>query len=165
MTLTLNENFRLAMRRFTSTVTIVSTSVNGERHGMTATAVTSVCMDPPALLVCVNRSGRLHEMLASCQDFCINVLHADQSDVSKIFAQAHSLERFAHGDWLENASGVPVLRDAQVTIFCKKALAVSYGSHAVFFGDVQQVNVREDISPLLYQNGDYGIYGPLQKRG
>jgi flavin reductase (DIM6/NTAB) family NADH-FMN oxidoreductase RutF len=158
----LSDDFRSAMRRFASTVTIVSSAHDGVRHGMTATAVTSVSMDPPSVLVCVNRSGRLHELMGSCRRFCINVLHADQSGVSRIFAQAPSGERFSHGDWLENEHGVPYLSGAQVTVFCRRSLVVPYGSHTVFFGDVEQVDVREDISPLIYQNGDYGTYGPLR---
>ena len=162
MNCTLNDGFRSAMRRFTATVSIISAAHDGTRHGMTATAVTSVSMNPPSLLVCVNRAGRLHEMMTACQRFCVNVLHAEQCGVSRIFAQAEASERFAHGDWLENSQGVPYLRGAQVSVFCRKNAVVPYGSHGVFFGDVEQVEVRDDIAPLLYQNGDYGTYGPLQ---
>jgi len=155
------EGFRAAMRRFTSTVSVISTAQEGQRHGMTATAVTSVSLDPPSLLVCVNRGGRLSEMMQNCQHFCVNVLHADHSAVSRVFAQPYHIERFAHGDWKDNELGIPYLRNAQVTIFCTKSLAVPYGSHIVFFGNVEEVRMREDISPLLYQNRGYGICGPL----
>jgi flavin reductase (DIM6/NTAB) family NADH-FMN oxidoreductase RutF len=158
----LNESFWSAMRRFTATVTIISAAHQGERHGMTATAVTSVSINPPSLLVCVNRAGRLHDMMSACRRFCVNVLHAEQCGVSRVFAQADSTERFAHGDWHENAQGVPYLQGAQVSIFCSRTAVVPYGSHGVFFGDVEQVELRDDISPLLYQNGDYGTYGPLR---
>lgn len=157
----INEAFRSAMRRFTATVTIISASHAGDRHGMTATAVTSVSMDPPSLLVCVNRHGRLYDMMAACDRYCVNVLHTAQSEVSRVFAQANSQERFAHGDWSDHDS-VPFLADAQVAIFCRKTLVVPYGSHAVFLGDVTDVKMREEISPLLYQNGNYGVCGPLQ---
>ena len=164
MTATLREDFRLAMRRFPATVTIISAAHDGARHGMTATAVAAVSMEPPSLLVCINRLGRLYDMMAACPAYCINVLHTEHSGVSRVFAHAHNQERFAHGDWLENDQGIPYLRDAQVSIFCRKSLVVPYGTHAVCIGDVEDVKVRADISPLLYQNGDYGLCEPLDSR-
>ena len=155
------EQFRSAMRRLTATVSVISVARAGERHGMTATAVTSVSAEPPSLLVCINRRGRLYPMLDGCGRFCVNVLHAQQSEVSRIFAEAHSTERFARGDWGADDYGTPYLRDAQVAIFCRKSTVVPYGSHAVFFGDVEEVRTRADIAPLLYQNGDYGTCAPL----
>jgi flavin reductase (DIM6/NTAB) family NADH-FMN oxidoreductase RutF len=160
-TCTLADNFRAAMRRFTATVSVISSCLDGERHGMTATAVTSVSLEPPSLLVCVNRKGRLFEMLERSPRFCVNVLHAGQSAVSRTFARPHSAERFAQGQWDDDAFGVPYLRDAQVAIFCTKALAVPHGSHSVFFGNVAAVRLRDEIAPLLYQDGAYGVCEPL----
>jgi flavin reductase (DIM6/NTAB) family NADH-FMN oxidoreductase RutF len=157
----LGEEFRAAMRRFPSTVSVISTATGGQRHGMTATAVTSVSLDPPSLLVCVNRRGRLFDMMESCRRFCVNVLHAEHIGVSRNFANPHCLERFAHGNWRDNEHGIPYLRDAQVAISCAKSLTVPYGSHTVFFGNVEEIKIREDISTLLYQGGDYGICEPL----
>jgi flavin reductase (DIM6/NTAB) family NADH-FMN oxidoreductase RutF len=153
----LGDRFRAAMRRFTSTVTVISTSYLGQRHGMTATAVTSVSMDPPSLLVCVNRRGRLFELMENCERFCVNVLHAEHVAISRVFAEPNSAERFSRGEWQANERGIPYLRDAQVAIFCAKSLAVPYGSHTVFFGNVEKIQIREEIAPLLYQNGGYGI--------
>ena len=124
---------------------------------MTATAVSSVSMEPPSLLVCVNRGGRLFELLESCERFCVNVLHSEQVSVSRIFAEPHNADRFAHGDWQTSARGIPYLANAQVSIFCAKSLAVPYGSHSVFFGNVEDIRLREDVAPLLYQNGAYGV--------
>jgi flavin reductase (DIM6/NTAB) family NADH-FMN oxidoreductase RutF len=160
----LGDRFRAAMRRFTATVTVISTGQNGRRHGMTATSVTSVSLDPPSLLVCVNRRGRLFELMEGAERFCVNVLHAEHSAVSHAFAKPHFVERFDHGDWQDDERGIPYLRNAQVTIFCKKSLAVPYGSHTVYFGNIEDVNIREDISPLLYQDGAYGVCEPLAAR-
>jgi flavin reductase (DIM6/NTAB) family NADH-FMN oxidoreductase RutF len=158
----LSDQFRAAMRRFTSTVTVITTGQDGQHHGMTATAVSSVSLNPPSLLICVNRSGRLFEMMENSQRFCVNVLHADHVAVSRVFAEPHSAERFDRGGWENNEHGIPYLRDAQVAIFCTKSLAVPYGSHSVFFGNAEDIKLREDISPLLYQNGAYGVFAPLQ---
>src|SRR5690348_12567025 len=97
----IQETFRLAMRRVASTVAIVaSQNDNGERHGTTATSVTSISMDPPSVLVCFNQNSRLHEFLHRHNRFCINMLHTENLDVAKIFSSnATAEERFAVGDW------------------------------------------------------------------
>jgi flavin reductase (DIM6/NTAB) family NADH-FMN oxidoreductase RutF len=153
----LGDPFRAAMRRFASTVTVITTGQGGQKHGMTATAVSSVSLDPPSLLVCVNRRGRLFEMMESCERFCVNVLHAEHVAVSRVFAEPHSVDRFSQGYWQTSDRGLPYLTDAQVAIFCVKSLAVPYGSHSVFFGNVEEIRLREDVSPLLYQDGAYGV--------
>ena len=84
----LSTGFRAAMRRIAATVTIV-TADDGERyHGMTATAVTSLSMEPPSLLVCINKKAFLHDILLRAGNFCINVLHQDQAELSAAFSGA-----------------------------------------------------------------------------
>jgi flavin reductase (DIM6/NTAB) family NADH-FMN oxidoreductase RutF len=161
----LGEQFRASMRRFPSTVSVISTAKDGRRHGMTATAVTSVSLNPPSLLVCVNRSGRLFGIMESCHRFCVNVLHAEHVAVSRNFAEPNCPDRFAYGEWHDNEHGIPYLLDAQVAMSCVKSLLVPYGSHTVFFGNVEEIKIRDDISTLLYQNGDYGVFQPLAREG
>jgi flavin reductase (DIM6/NTAB) family NADH-FMN oxidoreductase RutF len=120
----LGEQFRAAMRRFPSTVSVISTAKDGRRHGMTATAVTSVSLNPPSLLVCVNRSGRLFGIMESCHRFCVNVLHAEHVAVSRNFAEPNCPDRFAYGEWHDNEHGIPYLLDAQVAMSCVKSLSV-----------------------------------------
>ena len=163
MAIDLGEQFRAAMRRFPSTVSVISTAKDGRRHGMTATAVTSVSLNPPSLLVCVNRCGRLFGMMESCHRFCVNVLHAEHVAVSRNFAEPNCPERFAYGEWHDSEHGIPYLLDAQVVMSCVKSLSVPYGSHTVFFGNVEEIKIREDISALLYQNGGYGVCEPLSR--
>src|SRR5690242_10527487 len=87
MTPELNSAFKAAMRRLAATVTVLSTTAeNGRRHGMTATAVTSVSADPPAVLACVNRSAALHAQLGLGRRLCINLLHCSQQRLSEVFA-------------------------------------------------------------------------------
>ena len=78
----LRTQFRVAMRRYPAAVTIVTASDNQRRHGMTATAVTSLSLDPPSLLVCLNRTTLLHDIMLSARRFCVNVLGHDQADLS-----------------------------------------------------------------------------------
>ncbi len=148
--------FRSAMRRLASTVTIITTCDGGVRHGMTATAVTSLCADPPSLLVCVNQATRLHAMLQSAGGFCVNVLHRDHVEQSQAFSgRMQGDERFAIGRWAVDDRGMPFLADAQANLFCYKKAAIPHGTHSIFIGEVERVGVRDDIAPLLYQNAAY----------
>jgi flavin reductase (DIM6/NTAB) family NADH-FMN oxidoreductase RutF len=153
----LAENFRHAMRRFAATVTIISAADQaGQRHGMTATAVTSLSASPPSLLACVNRSGALHDLIQKSETFCINVLHQDQAELSQVFSRAiSSEERFTHGHWSVHAKGLPFLQEAQANIFCKKMLAVSCETHTIFIGEAFDTILRSEIAPLVYSDGNY----------
>ena len=75
------------MRSLASAVSIVSTAHDDRRFGMTATAVCSLSMQPPTLLVCVNQSTSLHHPLLSAGRFCINILHADQDELARTFGR------------------------------------------------------------------------------
>ena len=153
--------FRLAMRRVASTVAIVSARDGGERHGTTATSVTSISMDPPSLLVCFNQSSRLHYFLHRQDRFCINVLHTSNLAVAKIFSSnATAADRFAVGDWRTDAEDVPYLANAQANLFCGKEQEINYGSHTIFIGRVLQAFTRGEISPLVYRDGRYGSVAP-----
>jgi flavin reductase (DIM6/NTAB) family NADH-FMN oxidoreductase RutF len=159
--LDLSTSFKAAMRRVAATVTII-TARNGERyHGMTATAVTSLCTEPPSLLVCVNQKAFLHDILLRAANFCVNVLHQDHAELSAAFSGAVPREkRFDVGAWAQSAEGLHYLADAQAVLFCRKAKAITYGTHTVFFGDVTRVKVRELVAPLVYQNAGYCVTTP-----
>lgn len=155
--------FRNAMRRLAATVTVISTRAeNGLRHGMTATAVTSVSADPPAVLACVNRSAALHAQLGLGRLLCINLLHCSQQRLSEVFAAAAEGEaRFRVGDWQSDGQGVPYLADAQANVFCEIEALHAYGSHSVCIGRVLRAECRSDVAPLIYQDGAYMCTGPL----
>lgn len=148
--------FKGAMRRLAATVTIISTGEGGERQGMTATAVTSVTTDPPAILVCVNQSASLHPVMASGTRFCVNLLKDAHADVAGAFGgKLQGAARFTAGDWADNERGVPYLTDAQANIFCTVDALMLYGTHTIFVGKVDEVRLFGDIAPLIYQDGRY----------
>lgn len=156
-------SFRDAMRRLAATVTIISARGAGRRHGITATAVTSLSMEPPSLLVCVNRSGSLHDLLSESDRFCVNLLRSEQAALSDAFSgKLPSEERFLHGAWKEDGEGLPFLADGQASIFCRRRDAIQHGSHSIFIGEVESVLLTEDISPLIYSNGAYSRCAPLE---
>lgn len=154
--------FKAAMRRFAATVTIITVGDRSERHGMTATAVTSLSAQPPSLLVCVNQAALLHERLQNAPSFCVNILHRDQVKHSRAFSGAlHGEERFQIGDWALNDGGTPFLVDAQANLFCRRATAIPYRTHTIFIGEVVMAQTRAEVAPLIYQNCEYAISGAI----
>lgn len=152
--------FRSAMRRFASTVSVISTLKDGDRHAMTATAVTSLSMAPPSLLVCVYRESRFHNALHDQDLFCVNILHKDQADASQAFSKHATAADYGRFRWSED-NGFCFLTGAQAIIFCKNTLQVPFGSHTIFIGTVLRADVRDSDATLIFQNGRYGCHAPL----
>jgi len=153
--------FRAAMRRFAATVTIITACDHERHHGMTATAVTSVSMDPPSLMMCLNQKTLLHDIMFRARRFCVNVLHRDQVELSAAFSGAVPPgQRFARGRWLRCDDGLPYLADAQANLFCRKAAALPYATHTIFVGRVEEVELRDVIAPLVYQDAAYCVAAP-----
>lgn len=152
----LEELFRSAMRRLASTVTIVTSTGPEGRSGMTATAVTSLTTDPPALLVCVNRSASLHASLHMQSLFCINLLNPDHAELSFAFGGRVAPEqRFDFGNWAEDDGGTPYLLDAQANLFCSVDAMLDYGTHTIFVGKITNVRLHGDVNPLIYGDGRF----------
>jgi flavin reductase (DIM6/NTAB) family NADH-FMN oxidoreductase RutF len=147
--------FRQAMRCVASTVNIITICVDGHPMGITATAMSSLALEPPSLLVCINRSSSLHGSMADVSHFGVNVLHRDQAHLARLFADRNMRElRFASG-WDFGESSPPRLPDAQASILCRRIDHHRFGTHSIFIGVVEDVVVRPDIHPLVYLNGSY----------
>jgi flavin reductase (DIM6/NTAB) family NADH-FMN oxidoreductase RutF len=151
----LTDDFRQAMRRVASTVNVISICTDGVPMGITATAVSSISMDPPSLLICINRAASVHARMGGSSHFRVNVLHRDQQEIARIFADRnqHAL-RFGPG-WTEDCVLPPRLVDAQASILCRRIDHHQFGTHSIFIGVVEDVAVREDVHPLVYLNGRY----------
>jgi len=147
--------FRQAMRRFPAVVTVVTARGKNGDCGMTATAVTSLSMDPPSLLVCVNRSTSFHSTLEENELFCVNVLREGQHQISSNFGGAKPAgERFSEGDWRDQ-DGLPYLADAQAVIFCKKSATFLHTTHTIVVGEATGLILHDSVAPLLYIDGRY----------
>lgn len=155
------DSFRDGMRRLAASVTILATRTgNGDRYGMTATAVCSVSGAPPTLLCCINRDNQTRDALVEAGRFSVNVLAAGEEDLANRFAGkfSHS-ERFEEGIWHAHDTGVPVLETAAAWFSCRTVSKSEAGSHTVFFGEVEAVKTRgEHVLPLLYAHGGYGSF-------
>ena len=149
------EAFRAAMRRVASTVNVITIRGSGDPMGITATAMSSLTMDPPSLLVCINRFAALHSSMEDVSHFCVNVLHRDQEDIARMFAdrKQHAL-RFLSG-WQIDGDRPPRLVDAQASILCRRIDHHRFGTHSIFIGVVEDAEVRNEVNPLLYVDGEY----------
>ena len=153
---------RTGMRRLAASVCVITAlDSSGERHAMTATAVTSVSDDPASLLVCINRTTSLHDVITQGQRFAVNVLSAHQAAISIACASGEAGEaRFSQGNW-GDANGLPYLREAQVVFFCHTARQLTHGTHLIVVGDVSSALVDDGIvHPLLYADGQYRSLNP-----
>ncbi len=153
--------FRLAMRRFPAAVTIITTHVAGADVGMTATAVTSLSMDPPSLLVCVNRNNNFYPSIEVGSHFCVNILREGQQELSSNFGGAKPPhERFSVGSW-QREDGLPYLADAQTVIFCKKTALFTHTTHSIVIGEATRLLLQDPVAPLLYVDGRYAAVTQL----
>lgn len=156
------EVFKRLWRGFGSTVAVVATELNGERFAMLATAATSVSMDPPSLLVCVNRSASAHAAITARGAFSLGILPAEHHAIGTAIARASSTDRFAHGSWQsldeQNAQtkGLPWLRETQATLFCVTDTSFEYGTHTLFIARVIQAIGACGDNPLMYCDGRFG---------
>lgn len=145
------------MRRLATTVTIVTTrGLEGQPMGMTATAVTSLCTDPPALLTCINRNASIHKVLTMGHHFCVNLLATGHDELSFAFGgRLTAEERFGVGAWARTQAEVPYLEDAQSNIFCTVDALHDYGTHTIVVGKVDSVRLHGDVRPLIFGDGRF----------
>ncbi|WP_051338627.1 flavin reductase [Streptomyces flavidovirens] len=151
--------FRRVLARWPSGVGIITTAGrDGLRHGMTASSFSSVSLDPPLVLVCLDRRIRSHELVARHGVFAVNVLGRDHIGLGRRFAGLTPgvTDRFAEGDWLPGATGSPVLADATAWVDCRVRHAYPGGDHTIFVGEVIAAGVPRITSPLLFHSRSWG---------
>lgn len=150
-------DFRSGMALLGGACTIITAQHNGERAGLTATAVCSVSAEPPRLLVCVNRNVWAHDLICASGTLGVNVLAPRHESLARRFAGmvggVTGSERFLEGDWTTGDAGAPLLRDALVHFECTVAEATASGTHSLFLCDVRAVNAHQaNQSALMYFN-------------
>jgi flavin reductase (DIM6/NTAB) family NADH-FMN oxidoreductase RutF len=148
--------FRAAMRRLAASVSIVVAKGDDGPVGMAATSITSLTVDPPAVLVCVNRATSLHALLVPTAPLSVNLLSRHQQDVSAAFGGGVPREqRFGIGGWYEGGNGLPALEGAQANLCCVIDAMLAYGTHSIVIARVLEARISDDVAPLIYQDGAY----------
>ena len=151
-------DFRNAMRQLTGGVSVVTAGRGRDISGMTVTSVSSLSVDPPALIVSINREASSWPLVKRYGFFGVNILTSDQLDVAERFTGKGGLKgaaRFAGADWTTRASGVPLLVGALAAIDCEVEDVVERHSHAIVIGRVLDVAVSARTAALAYWQGRY----------
>lgn len=153
------ESFRTAMRRVIGGVTIITTRHNGRPWGLTVSAFTPVCMDPPTILVCVNSRTVTASDILRDKRFAVNLLSQTQLHLSKLCSRAGE-DKYIDDHILPHAClpgrvTMPVLRDSIVTFDCRASDVRPVGSHLVVIAAIERVLAPESRRPLLYGEGCY----------
>ena len=145
--------FRDVIGRFASGVTVITTSVDGTPLGTTASAVTSLSLEPPMVVVCLNKTSETQSALLKAGAFCVNILAEGQQDLAYQFARKG--DKFAGTAYDAGIDGVPVLRDTLAHLECRVAETVTGGTHTVFLAHVA-VAAGHEGAPLTYFRGRFG---------
>ncbi|WAK00966.1 flavin reductase family protein [Methylobacter sp. YRD-M1] len=150
------DDFKKALQRWASGVTVVTTqSEKFGVQGMTVTAFSSVSVNPPQILVCLNDSADTSAGIEESRCFAVNVLNSEQQDVSNQFAGGSSQQqRFENTSWEPGITGSPILTDSVMSLDCKVVDKVRAGTHWIIIGEVQDSICRSG-DPLLYYCGNY----------
>ncbi|MCA1590979.1 MAG: flavin reductase family protein [Acidobacteria bacterium] len=148
------EQFRAALSRFASGVTVVTTKdAGGSLHGITVSAFCSVSLSPPMVLICIEQSTGSHNAFRESGFFVVNVLGSNQKEISERFA-SQMTEKFERVELTLNLDGVPVLSGCLATLECRVKHAFEGGDHSIFIGEVEHCQVA-DGDPLIYFRSDY----------
>lgn len=154
------ERFRQGMRHLAAGVSVITTCHEGDRAGLTATAVCSVSADPPLLLVCVNRKVRAHDLIRESGRICVNVLSAEQQQVGETFGSPNVEDRFSVGQWTTLETGAPVLEGALASFDCQVYKEIPAATHTIFLASVLAVQHQPDQEALAYFDGAYCALPP-----
>ncbi len=147
--------FRRVVGHFASGVAVITTAHDGRLYGTTASAVSSLSMDPPMMLMCLNRSSSTHDAVRAAGAYAINILADHQEDLALRFGRKGA-DKFAGVSYtVSEHGGVPVLDGVLATITCVVTEAPQGGTHSVFFGQVVDAGAASG-NPLAYYRGTFG---------
>ena len=156
-------DYRNAMSLLTSAVNVITTAGETGRYGFTASAVCSVTDTPPTLLVCMNQSVSSHAHFIENKTLAVNVLSAEQQNVSQAFASKLSPEqRFAQAQWTELETGSPILQNALASFDCEIEQIQNVGTHTIFICRVVAIQKSQQEHSLVYFNRAYHQVGEVE---
>jgi flavin reductase (DIM6/NTAB) family NADH-FMN oxidoreductase RutF len=146
-----------ALRKLGGGVSVITAGEGTERTGATVTSATALSVDPPRMLVSLNRSSSTWPVVERYRHFAVNVIGATHQEIANRFAGIGGLkgpERYNGAEWTKLSSGAPVLEDAVAALDCKVEEAIERHSHVIVIGQVLSISLGGGNS-LLYQNGRY----------
>ena len=155
-------DLRSVMGEFATGVTAVT--LNGdEPHGITVNAFSSVSLDPPLVLVCLDHGTEAHEQLQSgeADGYCVNILAADQQILGEHFADMaeEDIDPFEDVETMTAETGAPVFTESLGYVDCSIHEAVEAGDHTIYIGSVEAAEQLEDKDALTFFEGEWGTLG------
>ena len=158
-----SQDFRRTLGKFATGITVVTTLDGaGQPHGITVNSFTSVSLDPPLVLICIDKKTETHRILPQSGFFCANLLTDAQQDLSDRFAGRMPGLQDVFNDLAAHteATGAPVLGDTLGFVDCRIVNAVDAGDHTVFIGQVEALGYNNEAEPLLYFSSKYRGLNP-----
>jgi flavin reductase (DIM6/NTAB) family NADH-FMN oxidoreductase RutF len=146
--------FRAALARFASGVTVITTTDNqGNLHGITVSAFCSLSLEPPLVLICIDKKTGSHYAFEESKFFIVNILHEKQQHYADRFASKLP-DKFDGVKFSKNPGGVPIIENVLANLECRLINFHDNGDHTIFVGQVEKVKIGEG-NPLLYFLGKY----------
>ena len=147
-----SQDFRSAVSHFATGVTVITTvDENGEPHSMTANAFTSVCLDPPTVLVCVAHGTHTYGFLERMGRFGVNILCQDQEELGAYFARRpDDRQGGVEYSYTIAAQGLPALDHSMVFFGCEVIGSHVYGDHTIYLAEVKEVRQSDPTAPLMF---------------
>ncbi len=147
-----SEEFRSAVAHFATGVTVITTvDDQGQPHAMTANSFTSVCVEPPVVLVCVAHGAYTHEFLERTRRFGVSILRQDQEDLGVYFARRpKDRTGAAEYSFTRAEEGVPLLDHCMVFFGCQVIGSHVYGDHTIYLGQVKEIRQNDADAPLMF---------------
>lgn len=148
---------RKVMGQFATGVTVITTQSADHLFGFTANSYTSVSLDPPLILFCLHKDSQGCPIFLHNQVFAVNILAAEQMEVSNGFASKDlsPQERFGLVNYSTATTGSPIIEGAMGWLDCRLSSSIESGDHVIFIGEVVDMNYDESKGPLLYFQGGY----------
>lgn len=150
------EVFRDVIGHSASGVTVITTRYEEVNYGLTASAVSSLSLDPPMVLVCINKKTGTQTVISKAKVFAVNILREDQQAIARQFATPHP-DKFREIPLAFGELGVPLLSNMLATLECRVVGEVTGGTHAVFLAEVQAAHAEEGM-PMTYYRGRMGKF-------
>ncbi len=145
-----------ALRALVRPVAVVTAEHDGVRHAMAATAFCEVSMDPPSMLLCINRANATYAAVAAGAEIGLNLLADSHEEVSRRCGGSVAADaRFAVGDWLLEPGKPPRLADSCAAMVLRTSQLIDHGTHVVVIGEVIEVDCRNNRAPLAFHGGAY----------
>lgn len=160
-------SLREAMRHLVGGVSVITAGVGDDRTGLTVTSVTSLSVDPPTLLFCINKNASGWPVIRRHRHFCVNILADRHRPIADRFAGSGGVKgvaRYAEARWIELVTGASALEDALAAIDCEVEETIERHSHAIIIGAVRMLRIKGGDA-LTHQHGQYGAYRSILNAG